>query len=288
MLNYTKAAEDLYIAQPTLSVANKRMEEDLGIKLFTRGKGGGKVELTDAGRVMHEYVTLALNNYETGIRVAREVQGEFSSALRVGTIYAMQGLFWSDAMQAFISSCSLQPEVEIEQAYSAMLIERLRKGELDVAFAARVPGDEDLNRVLVWSQPLVLAVHKSSPWAKKKAVTLQELQSQPILTYTEKSPGLESLKRGLPLADMDLHYVYDDEITLSGMVSSDVNKMAFFYYSFLVDVFPDVHCLPVIGIPSDFHKIYLTSNKESKPRIVNEFIEFMSKYRFLNIQDLRP
>ena len=75
VLNYTRAAEDLYIAQPTLSVAMKRMEKELGIKLFRRGEKGTHIELTETGAAFHEYVALALKNYDKGLRVAREIQG---------------------------------------------------------------------------------------------------------------------------------------------------------------------------------------------------------------------
>ena len=76
VLNFTKAAEDLFVAQPTLSVAIKRMEQELGVKLFKRGKGSSRIELTESGEAYFEYVSLALNNLDTGLRVAREIQGE--------------------------------------------------------------------------------------------------------------------------------------------------------------------------------------------------------------------
>ena len=75
VMNYTRAAEELYIAQPTLSVAIKRMETELGIKLFQRGEGNARIELTKAGEAFHEYVALALKTYDAGLRIAREVQG---------------------------------------------------------------------------------------------------------------------------------------------------------------------------------------------------------------------
>lgn len=94
VLNYTRAAEDLYIAQPTLSVAIKRMEKELGIKLFQRSeRGSTRIELTEMGKAYHEYVALALKDLDKGLRIAREIQGEMNSSVRVGTIYAMQGRF---------------------------------------------------------------------------------------------------------------------------------------------------------------------------------------------------
>ena len=103
VLNFTKAAEDLFVAQPTLSVAIKRMEQELGVKLFKRGKGSSRIELTESGEAYFEYVSLALNNLDTGLRVAREIQGEANSLVRVGTVYSMQGMTWSQAMQAFLA-----------------------------------------------------------------------------------------------------------------------------------------------------------------------------------------
>lgn len=126
--SFTRAAEDLYIAQPTLSVAIKRLEAELGLMLFDRREGVSRVELTDAGRVLHEYVARSLREFDSGLRAAREAQGEFDTAIRVGTIYAMQGHFWSQAMQAFVETQSTPPQVSIDQGYSYELARRMRKG----------------------------------------------------------------------------------------------------------------------------------------------------------------
>lgn len=134
VLNYTRAAEDLFIAQPTLSVAIKRMEKELGIKLFQRSEGSTRIELTEMGKAYHEYVALALKDLDKGLRIAREIQGEMNSSVRVGTIYAMQGRFWSEAIESFISSSQVKPQIAIEQAFSPELTQRLRRGDIDVAF----------------------------------------------------------------------------------------------------------------------------------------------------------
>ena len=106
VLNFTKAAEDLFVAQPTLSVAIKRMEQELGVKLFKRGKGSSRIELTESGEAYFEYVSLALNNLDTGLRVAREIQGEANSLVRVGTVYSMQGMTWSQACLLYTSDAA--------------------------------------------------------------------------------------------------------------------------------------------------------------------------------------
>lgn len=91
VLSFTRAAEDLYIAQPTISSAIKRLEAELGIKLFDRREGMARVELTAAGTALHEHVARSLREFDAGLRLAREAQGELNAEIAVGTIYAMQG-----------------------------------------------------------------------------------------------------------------------------------------------------------------------------------------------------
>lgn len=285
VLNYAKAAQDLYIAQPTLSVAIKRMEKELGIQLFKRAGEGvpsQRIELTETGAILQEYVAQALNSLDTGLRVAREKQGELNSSVRVGTIYAMQGRFWSQAIGSFQSSRSNPAKITFKQAYSPNLITRLRKGELDVIFAARTENSDDLNHLLVWSQPLVLVVNKENPLAKRKTVTIDDLKKYEILTYAKTSPVYPPFEELLPTNELSLHCDYDDEITLCAMVSSNKQNMGLCCYSFLVKAFEDVATVRIADLPIDFHKVYLISRRETHPKIVEEFIRFMSAYRFPN------
>lgn len=79
------------------------------MQLFVRGEGNSRVELTPEGAVFEEYVEQMLNSFDIGLRVVREMQGEKNSELKIGTIYAMQGRFWSQAMQSFSESQSNPP-----------------------------------------------------------------------------------------------------------------------------------------------------------------------------------
>lgn len=284
VLNFTKAADDLFLAQPTLSVAIKRMEEELGVKLFERRKGSSRIELTEPGEAYYEYVSHALNNLDTGLRVAREIQGEANSLVRVGTVYSMQGVMWSQAMQSFLTKSANAPKVTIEQAYSFELIPRLRKGELDVVFAARMDDIDDLDYVPMWSQPLVLGLHKNNPIAKRKEISIDDLKEYEIITYPKESP-VKRIDTELPVDEMNLIREYDDEITMSTIISSNEHTMALFCHSFLVNAFEDVVCRKVHGLPDDFHKVYLVSRKKTHPKVVDDYIAFMSSYRFPNIME---
>lgn len=284
-LNFTQAAKGVHVTQPTLSAAIKRMEQELGVSLFDRHSNGlSKTSLTKSGEALYEYVCLALRNYEMGVTLARESYCDINRVLRLGTIYSMQGKWWSKALGEFSHTSSIKPEIEVVQAYSRELTKRLTRRELDVVFAGRVDDDgspyRNLNYVLCWSQPLVLGVHINSELADRSSISLEDLRGRTVLSYKMTSPvysALENVIRGL---DLDISTNYDDEITMSALVSSDEGAVALFCNTFLVRAFENVKCLPVIEAPADFHKIYLVSRNETHPKVVQEFIDFSCAYHF--------
>lgn len=244
------------------------------------------MELTEQGKVFQEYTSLALANYDKGISIAHELAGEANGRLKLGTIYAMQGHFWSQAMDSFKESYSTKLDISIEQAYSPELIRKVKKGELDCAFASRAYDDDELQYVLVWSQPLVLAVNNKNPLAKRKAISLEKLVGQNVATYRPTSPASRCIDALEERYDLNLDRSYDDEITMSALVTSNAQVMALFCYSFLVNAFDDVTCLRLKDVPADAHKVYLVSRREMQTKTVQAFIDFMSRYRFPNILEI--
>lgn len=284
VLNYTKAAKDLYIAQPTLSTAIKRMEQELGLSLFRRIDGGvSQIELTEQGIIFLGYVRQALDSYDLGVRKAQEAQDRLNNVLYLGTVYSMKGSFWSQAINSFLGSYTTRPQIHMEQAYSSELARQLKAGEIDVAFAALSDESEGLNHTLVWTQSLVVCVNKNNPLARRKTLSFDDLVGQRLLTYGRNSSVTAALDALLEQHSLDVVRGFDDEITLSSFVSSDENNVALLVYSVLVNAFDDVVCLPIQGVPRDFHKVYLLSRKEQHMKIVSEFIGFMSSYHFPDI-----
>lgn len=286
VLNFTKAAKDLYIAQPTLSAAIKRMEQELGFALFRRSEGvASRIELTEQGSIFNEYVIQSLERYDTGLRLAEESIATTNNTLRLGTVYSMKGSFWSQAIDSFLRTCETLPRFHMEQAYSGELVRQLKSGKIDVAFSAITDEAVDLDIVKVWSQPLVVCVHKHSPWAQLDSVSLEMLQGHRLLTYSANSPVSGALDALLDSCSYDLTLVrsFDDEIALSSFAAANPEHVSLLVYSFLVNAFEDVVCLPISDVDPEFHKIYLMSRKEAHSKLVGDFISFMSSYHFPNI-----
>ncbi|MEF2655816.1 MAG: LysR family transcriptional regulator [Eggerthellaceae bacterium] len=284
VLNYTRASKDLHISQPALSLAVKRLEEEWGVQLLVRNRA--TVELTDIGRDIMECVSSALYDLDRARMLAEESLGTENAEINLGTIYAMQGKFWSQALFDFRRQCSHDPQITVTQAYSKELLRRLRAGQLDVAFASRIGDMKDLQYSLCWSQSLVLGVNKRHPFAQKDSISLTELEGMEVLSYNPYSPVTEGLRDLIDDYGLNVQYAFDDEITLSSIISADQSQVALFCYSLLINAFDDVVCLPIREAPVDFHKTYVVSRDESRrPRVVQEFIDFMSAYRFPRLLD---
>ncbi|HJI80234.1 MAG TPA: LysR family transcriptional regulator [Eggerthellaceae bacterium] len=286
VMSYTKAAKDLFIAQPTLSTAIKRMEQELGFTLFNRSEGvASRIELTTQGKIYLEYVTRALETYDEGIRLAEQSVAISENTMRLGTVYSMKGQFWSQAVSTFVLRYEKRPLIHMKQAYSGELARQLKAGKIDVAFAARTKESDGLNMQRVWHQPLVVCVNKAHPLASKHSVTLDDLKGHRLLTYGKDSSVTGGLADLFANHEDEFQLVrgFDDEITLSSFVSTDPNNVSLLVYSFLVKSFDDVVCLPIEGVPKDFHKVYLMSRKEPHPKLVSDFISFMGNYSFPEI-----
>ncbi len=279
VLNYTRASKDLSISQPTLSLAIKRLEDEWGVQLFSRNRS--TVELTEIGRDISDCITGALRSLDRARTLAEESLGTENAVINLGTIHAMQGKFWSQALFEFRKQSSYEPHITVTQAYSRELLRRLRTGQLDVAFASRIDDSSDLRYNLCWSQPLVLGVNRKHPLAKKKDISLDDLQGQSVLSYNPASPVYHEVCNLIEGHGLNVKFSYDDEITLSSLVAADESKLTLFCYSLMINAFDDVVCVPVREAPVDFHKTYVVSRDEGRqPKVVQEFIDFMSAYRF--------
>lgn len=277
--HYTKAAAELYIAQPTLSVAISSLEKELDTPLFERKNN--QILLTPCGKQFYHYVCIALQNIEKGITAVHEYAGMINGQINLGTLYAMQGKYWSEAIRAFHEEYGAPIQINITQGFTPTLTRDLKADKLDVVFAGQTEPDPDLISVPCWAQELAVAVNKAHPLASKKEISLDELEGYHILTYKKSSIVAEELMEVLGSRKYDIEFAYNDEITLSSLVTSNKDDVSLLCYSFLVKAFDEVVFIPVKEAPKDFHKVYLLSKKQGeKSQLLRDFITFMSSYHF--------
>lgn len=275
--NYTKAAGDLFIAQPTLSMAMKRMENELGFPLFDRA--GSRLVLTAPGEAFYSNVKPMLASYERGLALARECQGKERTDLRIAATNPIQNPDFAKAILDFKKSQPVTPFIKVDHGYTVDLVQRLREGELDVVFGSELPNMQDLSLTYFWSQPLVAAVNVNSPLANRKTINLDDLHNFELITYrADVTPDCHQIQDLLEQHDLECRYEFDQEINMASVISTELQTVALPYYSHLLDSYADIKCIPLEGVRLDFHKLYLICRKERHLQIVQAFISFMKNY----------
>lgn len=254
--HFARAAKQLSIARSTLSLAISQLENELGAPMFV--KNGSNFQLTSYGEEFYRYASLALHNLETGSSKVRTMIEDKEEVLRLGVLSAMQDKNWARVLRSFRSSSDAAFRVDIKQDFSGELLHQLAIGELDLTFATKLDDAPDgLVYLPYWSQELVVAVNKLHPLATRASISFNDLRSSTIYSYAPGCPPHDRIQQYADAYDLNLQTSFKDEITICSVVSADPEAVAFVDYSFLTKVFSDVVCIPLEGVPVNFHEIYL-------------------------------
>ena len=283
--NYSVAAKELYIAQPTLSLAISNIEKELNTILVKKKRGN--LQLTEDGEDLYKAAVIAINAIDNAVALIHERGSQEQSKLRIGTVYSIQSQAWSEAIRASRIRMDFNAQVSCKQGTTESLTQDLKNGSLDVIFAGILQkNDPEIESVPSFTQSATLVVNSSHPLASRSEVSLDELEGMPIITYRDKTGPFKDEITPL-FADhpqLCVMHEHSDEITLCSLVTADPKLVAVACHSWLVDSFPEVSTVKIKEAPEDFHQFYLSYMKrDHTPSLVSYFINFMKNYDFNNV-----
>lgn len=176
--HFGRAAESCYISQPTLSVAVRKLEDELGVSLFERRKG--EVTVTAVGERIVSQAQRVLEEASVVRSIAEQGQDQLSGPLRLGAIYTI-GPYLLPHLIPQLSDKAPQMPLIVEENYTAVLTEKLKNGELD-AILISLPFDEPgIQTQSLYDEPFVLLLPSSHPFNQKQLVSLDELANEDVL-----------------------------------------------------------------------------------------------------------
>ncbi|WP_416886215.1 hydrogen peroxide-inducible genes activator [Marinospirillum sp.] len=197
--HFGHAAEKCFVSQPTLSVAVKKLEEELGVALFERSKSA--VQLTPIGERIVAQAHRVLEQAATIKELAQLGKDQLSTPLRIGAIYTI-GPYLFPQLVSGLRALAPQMPLYIEENYTAVLRQRLRSTELDAILVALPFTEPDVLTRPLYEEPFELLLPKSHPWAERASIPIQELKTQKLLMLgeghcfrdqvLEACPGLEA------------------------------------------------------------------------------------------------
>jgi aminoethylphosphonate catabolism LysR family transcriptional regulator len=175
----TQAAKKLGLSQPTVTTQIRNLEGQYGVELFHRG--GRRLSVSEEGARLLPMVKVLLQQ-EADIEFFLRNCGQMQGTLRIG---ATAPYYILDLVRSFRARFP-QTDVSLEIGNSQQVIEALEEYRVDLAASSQKLDDARLTRVVLGSDPLVLAVHREHPLAKRKSVDLQALKGHCLLM---REPG---------------------------------------------------------------------------------------------------
>lgn len=180
-LNYAKASRVLFMAQPTLSVQIKSLEEDFQVKLFDRSRQ--KVQLTEAGRHLVDLAKQILQDVERArIQMSKM---EASKPLRVCSSQA--GNY--EVLPKLIRQMSDRfpdTQLEFQSMVPAERIEALRSHKVDVLVMVSPMYGEGISFELLRTESMVAIVPDREPYRSMEEISIYDFANQPLLTVSDR------------------------------------------------------------------------------------------------------
>ncbi len=180
--HFGRAAERCFVSQPTLSIAVKKLEDELGVALFERTKS--RVQPTPIGESVVQQAQRVLEEASTIKDLATQGKDQLSSPLSVGAIFTI-GPYLIPHVIPQLQKLAPQMPLVIEEGYTATMRKRLRNGELDVIIVSLPFSEPDVVTQSIYEEDFVVLMPAKHPLSKKTRITGADLEKENVLMLGE-------------------------------------------------------------------------------------------------------
>lgn len=176
--HFGRAAERCHVSQPTLSVAVKKLEDELGIPLFERSKSS--IRVTETGQRIIEQAQRVLDQVGVIKDMAQDGKNQLNSPLKVGAIYTIGPYLFPHLLPELRRAAPEMP-LYIEENYTASLRQKLRQSELDAIIIALPFEEPEVVTLPLYDEPFVVLLPAGHPLAAKDSLTAEEIAREQLL-----------------------------------------------------------------------------------------------------------
>jgi LysR family transcriptional regulator, hydrogen peroxide-inducible genes activator len=176
--HFGKAAEGCFVSQPTLSVAIKKLEDELDVKLFERN--ANEVAVTPLGEEIVRQAQSVLEQAANIKEIAKRGKDPLAGALKLGVIYTIAPYLLPDLVRQIITLSPQMPLV-LQENFTVKLLDMLRNGDIDCAILAEPFPDTGLAVAPLYDEPFYAAVPSKHPLAQQRSITADQLKNETML-----------------------------------------------------------------------------------------------------------
>lgn len=176
--HFGRAAAHCFVSQPSLSASVKKLEVELGVRIFERGKN--EVRVTAVGEQVVAQARRALEQAERIKAVAKQGKNPLNGVLRLGVIHTVAPYLLPELVAA-LKTMAPQMPLDIEENLTANLDQMLKGGLIDAAIVALPYEGAGIDITPLYDEEFRIIVPAKHPWARRKAVAAEELHKENLL-----------------------------------------------------------------------------------------------------------
>ena len=192
--SFSRAAEELRISQPSVSIQVADLERSLSVDLFEQL--GKRIYLTDAGRVLEDYARQILNLVEEANSALAEVAGEYRGRLTIGAS-STPGTYVLPRVIGAFQERFPNVTVTLDIANTRRIQERILRNELDVGIVGWEVSSHNLEVLPLLEDELVLVVPPGHQLAQAETVQAKVLRDQRVIMRERGSGTREAAEAAL-------------------------------------------------------------------------------------------
>ncbi|MSQ55972.1 MAG: hydrogen peroxide-inducible genes activator [Limnohabitans sp.] len=176
--HFGRAADACFVSQPTLSVAIKKLEDELDVKIFERN--ANEVTVTPLGEEIIRQAQSVVEQASLIKEIAKRGKDPLAGSLKLGVIYTIAPYLLPELVRYTIEKSPQMP-LMLQENFTVRLLEMLRSGEIDCAIMAEPFPDAGLAVAPLYDEPFMAALPSNHALASRKSLTAQQLKSETML-----------------------------------------------------------------------------------------------------------
>ena len=271
---YTKAADNLFISQPTLSVSIKQLEEELNCKLFKHS--GRYVVLTKYGRQFYNTVVSALATLDQGKKKLKQTISQDNGNINIAGIPTAIGNLLPKLVKSYQQVSDEAPHFIYHDNPSHQICEGIENGWYDLGICSYVSDFSNFTYIPLYTEQIVAIVAPENQLSMIDEITPEELRGENLITYSQKIDIGKKISDTLLASASDLHIInrLHDELAIAGQVITN-NLVGIVADTIYLDGF-DIHKIK-LDIPKDTRTVYLVYDPERDlSHHILDFIDFLN------------
>ena len=176
--HFGRAAEACFVSQPTLSVAIKKLEDELNVQIFERS--GSELAITSLGQSIIHQAQKVLDEAQVIKHLAQHGQDPLSGPVRLGTIYTIAPYLLPKLIARSREALPQMP-LYLQENFTVKLLELLKQGDIDAAILADPFPQSGLEVLPLYDEGFMVAIPQGHPWETFSMIQHDELKSQTTL-----------------------------------------------------------------------------------------------------------